>query len=314
MNVVAQRVISPNDPAFMAYRKTVRNREHLMQVQSVGAWKDKVEDLLDNPWKSRGSVLPWPTTRDKFRLRSGELSLWAGKNGHGKSAVLSNVLTWMAASDEKVMIASFEMPVEQTIERMMKQATGCENPSRKVRDEFWQKFEGRVYFYDYIGTIRPDLVLDLVDFSAEVLGCKHIQIDSLTKVKGMVSDKNDLQADFVNDLHSSAKHFGIHIHLVAHEKKGHEGSEGKPQGRYDIKGSGAIPDQVDNVLMVWQDKKKRQTKEVDESKPDTFIRVDKQRHGMWEGYIALWFAKVENWQFVDQERQPRAHCPGMSFV
>ena len=303
-------VIKPSDPDFLAYRNRIKNRDHLMAVRGVGAYRDELDDLLDNPPSERGTPMPWQNTASKVRIRPGELSLWAGKNSHGKSTLLAQVLTWLAAMGEPVMVASFEMGVIQTLEKMVKQATGVANPTPKARDEFFRHFEHKIFFYDYVGRVDADLVLDLCEFASDVLECKHIQIDSLSKVKGMLGDDNALQADFVNDLHSSCKYFGTHIHLVAHERKGMAGSEKNISSRYEIKGSGAIPDQVDNVFMVWRDKDAAQSPDGDED-PDFFIRVDKQRHGTWEGYIPLWQPNILNFQFVPSSNRRSMHCPGM---
>lgn len=314
MSVVKPRVIGPNDPDFLAYRKRVKDRQHLSAVHGIRHYEAEVDELLDTTPSQRGERLPWPKTHDNIRLRDSELSLWAGKNSHGKSSLLAQILTWRAGFGDSIMIASFEMPVKLTIEKMLKQATGLGSPTKQVRQEFFRRMEGKVYFYDYQGTVSPDLVMDLCEFSADILGCQHIQIDSLTKVKGMVSDDNGLQADFVNNLHASAKHFGTHIHLVAHERKGSEEGERKVGSRYSVKGSGAIADQVDNVFIVWMDKDKKQKGELteeEEQKPDILVRCDKQRHGTWEGYFGLYFSRNESFQFVQNMDGRPMKCPGM---
>ena len=71
-------------------------------------------------------------------------------------------------------------------------------------------------------------------------------------------------------------------------------------GKFDSKGSGAITDQVDQVLTVWRNKEKQKTIEQFtfdkklptpeiENKPDAILACDKNRHGEWEGGIGLWY-------------------------
>ena len=66
--------------------------------------------------------------------------------------------------------------------------------------------------------------------------------------------------------------------------------------KYDYKGSGAITDQVDNVISVWRnkakEKKRDEDKQVDEKEPDALLICDKQRNGEWEGSIGLWFDRA----------------------
>jgi twinkle protein len=114
------------------------------------------------------------------------------------------------------------------------------------------------------------------------------------------------QKSFVDELTACARDYSVHIHLVAHLKKG-ETDERLPT-RMDIKGSGAISDLVDNVLIVWRNKKKERDieagRQVNEGDPDSVLICDKQRNGDWEGRIKLWYNKT-SLKFADQLRQKR---------
>ena len=60
----------------------------------------------------------------------------------------------------------------------------------------------------------------------------------------------------------------------------------------DVKGTGAITDQVDNVLTVWRNKKKEEQRVAGtavHTEPDALVICDKQRNGEWEGKIGLFF-------------------------
>ena len=71
--------------------------------------------------------------------------------------------------------------------------------------------------------------------------------------------------------------------------------------KYDYKGTGAIVDQVDNIISVWRNKDKEKNrsagKMVSEMEPDTKLICDKQRNGEWEGIIGLWY-EANSQQFV----------------
>lgn len=54
-------------------------------------------------------VLPWSMTHPKFAFRDGEVTLWAGINGHGKSLMLSQVVLSLCAQEQRCCVASFEM-------------------------------------------------------------------------------------------------------------------------------------------------------------------------------------------------------------
>jgi twinkle protein len=124
-------------------------------------------------------------------------------------------------------------------------------------------------------------------------------IDSLMKC-GIAEDDYTRQKNFLDQLCSIARDTDCHVHLIAHSRKGAD--EMKPPGKMDVKGSGAITDQVDNVLAVWRNKKKELDIEkgdfAGKSDPDCLLICDKQRNGEWEGRVALWLDR-ESMQYTE---------------
>jgi twinkle protein len=109
-------------------------------------------------------------------------------------------------------------------------------------------------------------------------------------VKG--EDDYNAQKDFVTELCAFAAAHNVHVHLVHHVRKGEH--EGKPPGKFDIKGSGSITDQVDNVFIVWRNKKaeeevKDQPAGTRSASPNCMFACEKQRNGEKEGKYGFWF-------------------------
>ena len=71
-----------------------------------------------------GDEMPWDKTHDLFRFRKGEVTLWHGYNGSGKSMLQCFADLWLIWSGRKVCIASFEMKPARTLYRMIRQ--GCQ--------------------------------------------------------------------------------------------------------------------------------------------------------------------------------------------
>lgn len=239
---------------------------------------------------TRGDKLPWIKTHENIGLRLGEVSLWAGINGHGKSLILGQVLLWLPPH-LKSLIASMEMQPAATIERMVKQALGGASPTDEFIDDFGRSTD-HMFIYDQIDTVQPNRILGMVHYAAQELGIKHFMIDSLVKC-GIAPDDYSKQKDFVDRLCFAARHENIHIHLVHHMRKGSK--ESFEPDKFDVKGAGEITDLVDNVFIVHRNKGKEQKiandKDVDRLEPDASILVVKQRHGEWEGKINLYFDK-----------------------
>ena len=232
----------------------------------------------------------------------GEVTIWGGFNNSGKSAIQGQVLAQFALQGQKACIASFEMKPAKTLARIVKQMTGSAQPHAELVKNLLGQTDGKLWLYDQQGTVDKEKMIAVIRYCAQELGCQHIAIDSLMKcVKG--TDDYNGQKDFVDRLTACARDLNIHIHLVAHLKKG-EGDERMPT-RMDISGTGAISDLVDNVILVWRNKKKERDndsgKVVQETDPDSVLIVDKQRNGEWEGRVKLWYDKT-TLKFTDFNR------------
>lgn len=234
----------------------------------------------------------WQKTTDKVKFRPGEISLWAGVNGHGKSMFLSQVVLDLCYQAERVMVASFEMRPAQQMHRMSRQACGSRLPTSEFLEVFHQWTDERLWIYDHMGAVDWRKVVAVLRYCIKEFGITQFVIDSLMKcVKG--EDDYNGQKDFVNELCALAQGHGVHIHLVHHMRKGE--SEHKAPGKFDVKGAGAITDQVDNLFIVWRNKKAEEEKSGD---PNCIMACEKQRNGEFEGKFGFWF-DVESQQYME---------------
>lgn len=269
-------------------------------VSSILDYQSDVSDLLRGR-KSSGDTLPWPKTHEHFRFRPGEVTLWHGINGHGKSALTTQVALWLALQGVKSCIASMEMLPARTLLRMVLQAAGNPSPSESFVGDFFVGMCRRLWIYDKRGRVDPKLLFAAIRYCSEKKGTAHFFVDSLMKCVPKEDDYG-AQCDFVNALCDVAHETGNHIHLIHHVRKG--GDEKNPPGKFDAKGSGGITDQVDNVLAVWRNKAKEREREeclrigtqLANETPDFLLICDKQRNGGWEGNWALW-GDVKSWHF-----------------
>ena len=273
-------------------------------------WKDELLARVINGETISGDKLPWAKTHGSVRLRPGELSIWAGINGHRKSMLLGQVMLWLAAiPDRRICIASLEMRPEETLFRMARQAAGCE-PSFEFAAEFVEGSNGRICLYDQLDTVKSDRILGMVHYAANELACSHIVIDSLTKC-GIGGDDYSRQKEFVDRLQWAAKTYRTHIHLVCHMRKGSD--EANRPGKFDIRGASEITDLADNVFICWKDKQREEATAMQRNgftlspehlkaleRPDQILDVAKQRHGAFEGKFALWFCE-RSLQFTGTE-------------
>lgn len=293
------QVLVPDDIDFDRYLKETDPAEKVRPASEY--LNDVMHVLTPPPDAPKHPRLPFNGAWVNFA--PGEVTVWGGFNGSGKSMLQGQVMTQFAEAGQKVCIASFEMKPAKTLARICKQKFGHPEPSRAQVAQFLQQTHERIWLYDQQGTVRPERMIAVVKHCAEKLKCNHVAIDSLMKCVRGTDDYNG-QKEFVDALTACARDFGIHVHLVVHLKKG-EGDERLPN-RMDISGTAAISDLVDNVLLVWRNKRKERTrdagKQVNEEDPDSVLICDKQRNGDWEGRVKLWFDRGSQ-KFTDRARK-----------
>lgn len=301
-------LITPDEIDFAQYE---RETDAQAKVKPASQWIAELIDRIKHPVSQPRALMPWRKTHAMVAFRPGEVTVWGGANGNGKSLVTGQVALSLIAQDQKVCIASFEMKPAKTLERMGRQFSGF-NPadpafagSDVARDELVKVYEdfkgwtdGRLWLYDQQGTVTVSQIVAVARYCAKEKGITHFFIDSLMKCVAGEDDYNG-QKLFVDELTAIARDHQIHIHLVHHIRK--PADESHKPGKYDYKGTGAITDQVDNVISVWRnkpkEKKRDEGKPVEDKEPDALLICDKQRNGEWEGSIGLWFHK-ESMQYV----------------
>jgi twinkle protein len=291
----------PDDIDFAAY---LDDTDAKANVKKASGWIDDLKTSLTENKSVKRVYLPWRKTHDQFQFRKGEVTLWSGQNGHGKSMLTSQVALSLIGQDQSVCIASFEMKPVTTLMRMSRQFIGM-NPYAeefqgaagvKAISELLDDFGGWIskwlWFYDQQGTADTDTVLGMAKYCAEELKIDHIFIDSLMKcVKG--EDDYNGQKHFIDTITAIARDNNCHIHIIHHLRKPKD--ENEVPDKHDNKGSGSITDQVDNVMMVWRNKRKEDDIKLKgsmsnhKSEPDSRLLCRKQRNGEHEPSIALWY-------------------------
>lgn len=285
------------------FAKWAMSPSEIAKLRRHDDWETELVDHFHTPKEEVGVTLPWSKTHINVRIRPGELSIWAGVNGHGKSMLLSQVILSFIKQGQTACIASLEMKPIATLARMARQCVGTEQPSPKAIQDFNSFLRGRLWIYDQQGTVQQDKMLAVLRYAREELLCDHFVIDSLMKC-GINGDDYNAQKRFIDALSTYARDSDVHIHLVAHSRK--RETEDKPMDKFDIKGSGDITDMADNVFALWRNKPKEEASQRGELKgkeadaPDALLVCDKQRHGDWEGRIGLWFNR-RSLQYVGKQ-------------
>ena len=289
---------------FNAY---MRQTDASVKVRRASEFSEELADEFVERISQPKSVMFSTKLRDVIEFRPGEVTAWTGYNGHRKSMFTSQVVLDLCVQRERCLLASLEMVPGKTLARMARQAAGVKRPSDAWLMKFNQWTDGRLWLFDHLGRITPDLCIGVCNYFAQELDGRHAVIDSMMMVCAS-EESMDEQKQFITDLCRLAQETGLHVHLVTHCRKPQTG-EDKPPTKYDMRGSAAISDQVSNVITVWQNKPKKAALEKDPNdvrfanEADALVTIEKQRNGSWEGRNQLWFDE-RALRFMDDRTSP----------
>ena len=239
---------------------------------------------------------------DWFEFRPGEVTVYTGYNGHGKSLILNQALISVLRHGERMCVFSGEMlPVHQG-RRMAKQLVGMDRPSVRDLDDAGEWLRDRCWLFNLSEAATLNRLLEVFAYGYRRYGIRHFVIDSLmmTDVPEDGAGAMSAQKDAMRRLATFARSNGVHVHLVAHPRKGDD--EKKSPGKMDVAGSGKITDAADNVFSVWADHK-----EPDERmhEPDACLTLWKQRNGdTQKRRLWLYFNKDAQQFSTDVRRMP----------
>lgn len=276
---------------FAAYE---HDTEFKIKVRPASVFADELEQAFNPAARVAAPSMRSTKLAHAIEFRPGEVTVWAGYNGHKKSMLTGQVALDLCAQEQATLLVSLEMPPGATLARMCRQACAHDAPSVGRRAQFMRWTDDRLWLFDHVGRLTPKRCIAALRYFADQCAGKHVFIDSFMKVV-QSEESMDEQKQMVSDICDVAKETGQHVHLVAHCRKPGAGDEARPPTKYDIRGSGAITDQCHNVLLVWDNKAKRMEADKREpdplvmGKPDALVVIDKQRNGSVEGKFGLSF-------------------------
>lgn len=216
-------------------------------------------DFSDQAWeflhptnqKISGTLPPFDIP---YRCRHGEVTIFGGFSGHGKSLVLNHFLVNDAAQGEKVFVCSLEIPAGKTVSILARIALGFW-PDKTQKDKLDKAIgwlNGKVWIFNKVGSTHWSKIIPIMEYAARRYGCTRFAIDSML-LCGIAEDDYNAQKEFVSVLTDFAGRFG-HVFLVCHARKRED--ERFSPGKLDMRGSGSITDMVHNGFTIWRNKEK----------------------------------------------------------
>lgn len=191
-------------------------------------------------------------------MNKGELSIWSGGSGSGKSTVLSQLILQVASQGYSCALFSGELTNNRAKNWLVLQAAGRQYNElsqngityytpKIIMDKIdaWAADKIWIYNNDY-GTeamsVLSDFERHMKEHRTDVVVIDNLMSMDVSKITG---DKYDKQTMIVLALSAMAKKYNVHVHFVCHPRK--------PNGflrKADISGTADITNAADNVFMV----------------------------------------------------------------
>lgn len=282
------------------------------ELKQASSFEDDVlaefypEDYPETP----SFVGPWPKTHTDLQFRMSELIIVNGINGHGKSQLVGHLILEALRQSNRCCVASLELKPGKLLGRLTAQACGLPEgrPDRSYISAVMNWYTDKLWTFNLVGTAKQKRLLEVFEYAVMRYQIKVFVIDSLLKC-GLGEDDYNGQKLFIEALCDFKNKYDVCILLVTHSRKSE--SEMKIGGKMDVRGSSAIADLADSILIAHRNKRKEKklakpdpdTDLTDlEEQPDAYLICDKQRNGKWEGTVGLWFCKNSN-QFLSGPNQ-----------
>jgi twinkle protein len=212
-----------------------------------------------------------------LRFRRKEVTLWMGVKGSGKSTLLDFVTVAAMAQGERAMVASFEMPWEDTHDKLCRQAFGgfyfdkrflkkCTTEEERTNYlataraqtiETHRWLAKSLWYYVHVGIARWRTLMDDMRWARRRLGITFFVVDNFMRL-GISKEDYSQQAECMIAFAGLAMELDAHIVVVIHSTK-----ETAKKSRNETTGNAAsasgaheIGDNAHNVVEVQRDDRK----------------------------------------------------------
>lgn len=242
----------------------------------------------------------------------GQVSVWSGLNGSGKSAFLNQQILEYLKQGYKVMLFSAELmdySIKNILYRLIageKYLVKSENGTyyyladegiKKVIDEY---IGNRLYVYNNQCDKKPKEIMNTIRYAKNTLGVDIVILDNLMtmNLREYNSNKYEAQSEFAKEIANLAKELQVHIHIVMHPTK----TTGFLR-KNDISGSADLSNAVDNVFIIhrnnsdfrksYMEFNNRIREDNELFNYDTYIEICKNREdGIQDRLLCFYFLPI----------------------
>ncbi|MDP2436558.1 MAG: bifunctional DNA primase/helicase, partial [archaeon] len=235
--------------------KEARATPH-QQIMTFDDLRKQVHREFSNPIQVAGvqsKLLP-SFSRILKGHRPGELSIFTGPTGMGKTTLLSLVSLDLAMSGVNTLWGSFELNNIRLAKKMMNQFANKNLADPQHLPEFDmiadQFRELPLYFLRFWGSTSVEDVIEAMEYALYVHDVRHVVLDNLQFMAGgraVGADKFQVLDYAIEQFRCFATHKNVHISLVIHPRKQ---AEHVQLHMSDVFGTAKAIQEADNVIIL----------------------------------------------------------------
>ena len=201
-------------------------------------------------------------------LRLGEIVVFCGGSGIGKSQVCREIAYHLIKNDEPVAYIALEENVKRSIRGLVSlelnkpihlEDVRKEIPEDKLR-KAWETISTKAMFYDHWGSLQSDNLINRIRYLVRGCGCRWVVLDHLSIVVSGLENIDERRTidNTMTALRSLVEELNFGLILVSHLKRP-EGNKGYEDGvevsMNSLRGSASIGQLSDMIISMVRDLK-----------------------------------------------------------
>lgn len=207
-------------------------------------------------------------------LFDGDLTIWTGKRGEGKSTILTQISLYATNQGKNVCVYSGEIPASRFKNSLYAQAAGKQNLTdyldkftnivhhtvpKAISEKIDQWLNGKYWVYDntQTGANEPENIIKIFEMAYKRCDCTFFIVDNLMTIQTDSPDYYREQFKFAQKLDEFSKKYNVCIQLVVHPRKTNDKEK---IGNDDVGGSGNLTNIACNVISIRRLDKENQAK------------------------------------------------------
>lgn len=204
----------------------------------------------------------------------GEVSVWTGKTGQGKSTFVNQMVCEAVNQNFPVCLYSGELINSQLQNWLNIQLAGEDNITELIDEktgkvsygitqllatQIQEWYRDKLFIYNNefeMESVNHASIVDIFKQAYKKYGCRVFVVDNLMSARFINKSKEDYytqQSCFVGELVAFAKSNNVHVHIIAHPKK----TINENLDNEDISGTMDIANRVDNVFVISKTDKEK---------------------------------------------------------